>query len=244
MKLKNLVIILLSTTVYSFAHAQTQGNLVDDLITKYGGKWPKTISFTQKTVILTDTSKVHQTWYEAGSFPNLFRIDFDREKGNSVIFNGDKQYRFSDHKLTRTSINNNPLIYLVGGLYFDEADTVKQKLSKMGVNVNLEHKGTWKGRSVRIIGDNSGDTTKNQLWYDEEHLYLVRFIQNINSKIRMDFDFYGHKKINNIWHEMFIDFYQNGKLTQTEEYLDYKTNIKLNEAIFDPSLYGTIHWLQ
>lgn len=206
---------------------------------KYGGKWPKTISFTQDTYIYSDSNKTYQEWYEIGVFPDLFRIDFDIKKGNSVIFNGEKQYRFSNHQLTRTLTNNNPLIFLVGGMYFYSAKEVKDRLVAMGVNVNLERSGTWKGKKVRIVGEDNN----SQLWYDTDNLYLVKFVQKVNDKITMYFDFYGHQNINGNWHETHIDFYQNGKLTQEEIYRDFKTNIKVDEEVFNPDKFGKIHWI-
>lgn len=240
MKNRNLLIIICFTFCLLSEKSQAQNHLIDDLIKTYGGKWPKTISFTQNTYIYTDTSKVYQRWYEIGIFPDYFRIDFDKEKGNSVIFNGDKQFRFNNHQLTRTSTNNNPLIYLVGGMYFDSASDVKKNLTAMGVDVTRERKDTWKGKKVRIIGQ----ADQSQLWYDAEHLYLVRFKQKVNNQITMDFDFYGHQNINGNWHETRIDFYQNGKLTQEEIYSDYKTNIEVNPAVFDPNQFGKVHWLR
>lgn len=223
-------------------NAQKTSSLIDELVNKYCGKWPKSISFTQKTVLINDSTKIYQTWYEAGIFPDRFRIDFDRAAGSSAIFSGDKQYRFTNGKLTRTSPNNNFLIYLVGGMYFHPLDSVKKTISNIGIDINEENMTTWKGKKVRVLGAKEGDLTKNQIWYDEKDLYLVRFIHNLNPKVQMDYHFYGHIKIGNAWHEMLIDFYQNGKLTQTEEYQDYNTNVTLDPAIFDPAQYGKVYW--
>lgn len=219
--------------------AQTHLNKV---INRYGGNWPKAITFTQTTTMYSAKGETKQTWYEAGIFPKYFRIDFDREKGNTVIFNNDKEYYFKENKLTRTGKINNPLIYLLGGMYFDSIDTVKSKLSKSGIDISKESTNVWKGRPVLVIGAKEGDTISSQLWFDVKEMYLLRFIKN-DPKSKMDVRFAGQQKIGDTWHETIVDIYANGKLIQKEEYFDFKTKVKLNEAIFDPNQIGKIHWL-
>lgn len=233
---------LLALTLLATINVWAQTTIIEKVMKSYGQKWPRTISFTQNTTLYTPTGEVKQTWYEAGAFPEKFRIDFDREKGNTVIFTDNKEFYFKAHQLSRTGANNNPLIYLLGGMYFEKIDTVKSKLSKIGINTLIESDGTWKGRDILILGAAKGDTTKSQLWFDAKNLYLVRFI-NSNGNNQMDVHFSGQKKIGNVWHEMIVDIFQNGKLKQKEEYLDFKTNIKLDEAIFDPNQFGKVHWL-
>lgn len=216
--------------------------VIDQVLKTYGNKWPKTLSFTQTTTLFTANGEVKQTWFEAGSLPKYFRIDFNRDKGNSVIFNGNTSFRFKEHKLVQTGVNNNPLIYLLGGMYFEKIDTVNSKLTKLGVDIKTQEKGVWKGKSVQILGAKAGDTTKTQLWFDTKELYLVRFIQHTGKDL-MDIHFAGQKKIGSTWHEMIVDIYQNGKIIQKEEYADFKTNITLDERIFDPNQFGKIHWL-
>lgn len=233
---------LFTLMLLTITSVRAQTTIIEKVMKNYSQKWPKTISFTQNTTFYTPTGETKQTWYEAGAFPEKFRIDFDREKGNAVIFNDRKEFYFKEHQLSRTGANNNPLIYLLGGMYFEKIDTVKSKLSKLGINMIIESDSTWKGRNILILGATKGDTTKSQLWFDSKNLYLVRFINN-NGNSQMDVHFSGQKKIGSTWHEMIVDIFQNGKLKQKEEYFDFKTNIKLNEAIFDPHQFGKIHWL-
>ncbi|TKC07476.1 LolA family protein [Pedobacter frigoris] len=223
-------------------NTQAQTNILSKVIGRYGGKWPKTLSFTQTTTLFTPKGEVKQTWFEAGSLPNYFRIDFNREKGNTVIFDGDKEYYFKENKLTRTGKNNNPLIYLLGGMYFDSIDTVKNKLSKIGVDHTLESTNTWNGKNVLVVGTTKDDATKTQLWFDAKELYLVRFIQKEENST-LDVHFSGQQKLGNTWHETIVDVYKNNKMLQKEEYSEFKTNIKLDEAIFDPNQFGKVHWL-
>lgn len=231
--------LLLFTGFYCLA--QNQGSLINRVMERYGGKWPKTLTFTQKTTFYTQEGKHKQTWYEAGIFPDKFRIDLDVEKGSSLIFNGDKEYRFKDNKLVSTGPNNNPLIYLIAGMYFDTTDIVQKKLTAMGVNVNAEFTTQLNGRRIQVVGSHKDGTMENQIWYDSENLYIVRFIQwkGIN---KMDIHFSGQKKINGIWHETIVDIFRNNQISQKEEYRNLETNVSLDPDLFNPEKSGSPNW--
>lgn len=243
MTTKKIITSVFISLTHLTVNAQEVSQALNKVIETYGGKWPKTLSFTQTTTLFSPTGETKQTWYEAGSLPEKFRIDFNREKGNTVIFNNGKEYYFRENKLTRTGPIHNPLIYILGGMYFDSKDSVEQKLKNLGVDTKTESAGLWKGKNVLIVGALTGDTTKTQLWFDKKDLYLVRFLQN-EGKDKMDIHFSGQKKIGNTWHEMIVDVYQNGKMRQKEEYMDFRTNVKLDDGIFDPDKFGSIHWLK
>jgi outer membrane lipoprotein-sorting protein len=237
---KSTLLFLLALNLALTVHAQN--SVLNRTFIKYAGKWPKTISFTQETTFFRENGVVRQTWYEAGSFPDYFRIDFDRAKGDAVIFNGDEEFYFKVNVLTKKGKNNNPLIYLLGGMYFDSLDTAQAKLSKMGIGIDQQTTSIWKGRKAVVLGAKKGDTTSTQLWFDAKELYLVRYINNENAS-KLDVHFYGQQKIGSTWHESIVDIFRNGKLVQKEVYRDFKTNIKLDQAIFDPLKFGKVHWL-
>lgn len=234
---------MLLLLIVDSVNAQQKNEVLANVINKYSGKWPKTLSFSQTTTLYRPTGEEKQKWYEVASFPDKFRIDFNMSKGNSVIFNNNQEYYFRENKLSRSGVISNPLIYLLGGMYFDSLDTVKHKLTKLGINTNKQDIGIWKNKSVFILGALDGDTTKTQLWFDSEELYLIRFVNNTKQGV-MDVHFTNQQKIGNTWHEMAAYIFQNGKLVQKEEYADFKTNIKINQDIFDPNKYGQIHWLK
>lgn len=212
---------------------------------QYYLRFPKTISFTQQTEIYrADTVFRRQTWYEAGQFPNLFRIDFGHPReGNAVIFRGDSTYNFSKGKLMKPSISPNILIYLLGGMYFEPLEQVSQKLTKKGFDVSKGYSATWKGRAVDIVGVSTPDSTKSQLWFDAKEHYLVRMVEQRDIS-RLECQFEGHQKTDKVWHETFVKIYSNNKLVQTEAYSNFRTNVTLQPSFFDPNSYGTWHWLK
>lgn len=212
---------------------------------RYYQRYPKTISFIQQTELLrADTVYRRQTWYEAGLFPNLFRIDFGHPKdGNSVIFHGDSTYNFRNGKQLKPSINPNILIYLLGGMYFEPLQKVQEKLNKDGFDIGKSYLTNWEGKPVVVFGVSEADSTKSQLWFDARELFLVKLIQQReNSTLACHFQ--RHEKTGGVWHETFVKIFSNGKLVQTEAYGNFKTNVVLEPSFFDPNAYGKWHWFK
>jgi hypothetical protein len=212
---------------------------------QYYGKWPKTITFVQKTQMYrADTVFRTQTWYEAGIFPNLFRIDIgDPKDGNAVIYRGDSTYNFRKSQKLKPSVNPNILVYLLGGMFFENLDQVNQKLKSEGFDLTQTFKTKWNGRDVDVFGTSTSDTTKSQLWYDAKEHYLVRMIQ-ISPRNKLECHFSGHQKTGNVWHEGLVKIFVDDKLVQTEAYSDFKINVELNPDFFNPDKFGSWHWMK
>ncbi|WP_316771374.1 hypothetical protein [Pedobacter frigiditerrae] len=226
------------------AVAQTSSKL-KEIHQQFYGKWPKTITFVQKTSMLrADTVFRTQTWYEAGIFPNLFRIDLgDIKDGNAIIYRGDSTYNIRKFKKVQAVIDPNILVYLLGGMYFETLEQVNKKLTDQGFDLTKAHKSKWKGRAIDIIGTSVADTTVSQLWYDSKNHYLVRMIQQ-RPKSRLECQFENHQQIGKMWHEGNVKIYVQNKLVQTEKYSDFKINVELNPDFFNPDKFGSWHWMK
>jgi hypothetical protein len=225
------------------AVAQDADSKFKSIHQQYYGKWPKTITFVQKTVMYRfDTVFRTQTWYEAGIFPDLFRIDLgDPKDGNAIIYRGDSSYNFRKFKKLNPIVSPNILVYLLGGMFFQTTDQVNQKLKKDGFDLSKSYKTTWKGRETYVFGVDKADSTKSQLWYDVKNRYLVRMIEQ-KERSRMECHFENHQKIGNIWHEGEVKIFVNNKLVQTESYSDFRINVDLNPDFFNPDKFGSWHW--
>ncbi len=240
---RRLLATLFFTIIYLTVAAQTLHPKLEAIHKQLYGKYPKTISFIQKTEMYrADTVFRRQTWYEAGIFPSLFRIDFGEPKeGNSVIYRGDSTYNFRKSQKMKPNVSPNILVYLIGGMYFDKPDEVAQKLSKDGFDASKNYKTTWKGKPVEVFGVSAADSTKSQLWFDAKDHYMVRMIQQ-SEKSRLECHFENHQKTGNIWHESFVKIFSNNKLVQTEAYSNFKINVPLEADFFNPDKYGSWHW--
>jgi hypothetical protein len=241
---KQFYLVMLFSLVCYFSKAQVSIKTIEKIHKKYYNNWPKTISFSQKTTFYGPKGERNETWHECGIFPDFFRISLgDIDKGNAMIFNKDKEYIFREGKLTRTDKNSNFLIYLAGGMYFEPLDSVKKKLAGQGIDLNQGYEQVINGNKIVVIGTNVADSTKSQLWINTDKLHFVKFCHKDGDKL-LEVKYDGHKKFGNVWYESIVDIIVNGKLRQKEEYFDFKTNVKLNESLFDPNNFSTENWMK
>ncbi len=199
---------------------------------RYTGKWYHSLTFTQTTEMYrNDSLRSTQTWHEFIRFPDRFRMDFGAaDSGNAVIFRGDSAYRFRNGQLRSTAINNNEgLIFLLGGMFFYPLDQTSRIINdSLHFDLTQAREDNWQGHPVYVIGKEGA----NQLWIDKQNLYLVRMIKAEN---QMDARFEEWQPFGGGFCETKCQFYIKGKLVQTEIYTECKTDITLEDRIFDPS---------
>ena len=231
----NKLLVFITLFGCSNGFAQNKDELFQTVHQAFYGKWHQTITFDQETKFYrNDSLQSTQTWREAGKFPDLFRIQFGPAAlGNTVIFRGDSAYRFRQGKLLNAKIDPNFLIYLLGGIYYDQLAVAKARLTKAGFDVTQQDRATWKNKEIIVIGAKSGDTTSNQLWYDAKKRYLVRMIQT-NKGTKLDVQFEGHQLVGKVWNETVVKVFANHQLIQTEVYSNFKSNVPVSDAVFDP----------
>jgi len=207
-------------------------DIVKKMHDRYAGKWYHTLTFTQTTEMYrNDSLRGTQTWHEFIRFPDRFRMDFGAaDSGNAVIFRGDSAYRYRNGQLRSVTINNNEgLIFLLGGIYFYRLEQTCQILSdSLHFDLTRTREDNWKGHPVYVIGKEGA----NQLWIDQQNLCLVRMIKADN---QMDARFEDWQPFGGGYCETKCQFYIKGKLIQTEIYHECKTDITLEDRIFDPS---------
>ena len=221
----------------------TGRDVVKKMHNRYAGKWYHSFTFSQTTeVYRNDSLRRTQTWYEFIRFPERFRMDFGpADSGNAAIFRRDSCYRFRNGKLLSTTINNNEgLIFLLGGMFFYPLDKAEKIFDSLNYDLQKAHENVWKGRPVYVIGAGKDEDNVNQLWVDKEYLYPVRMIK-IDPQSRLEALFDDWKPMGGGWLETKCSFFVNGKLAQVETYHDYKTNVTLDDEIFDPANLARSH---
>lgn len=212
---------------------------------KYTGKWYTSFTFTQTTERYRNDSLINtQTWYEALHLPYYFRIDFgDIKDGNAVIYNRDSMYIFSKKNLEKKDLSNDDLTFLLGGMYFMPFDSVIAHFQTLHYDLNKFHEDTFMGNEVYVIGADKAGEKVNQIWIDKKRLILLRFIEFADGR-KSEGVFENHKKFGGGWSEQKCSFYFDDKLAQVEYYYDCKANLTLDDAIFDPAMFGKVHWYQ
>ena len=202
---------------------------------QYAGKWMHSFTFHQTTENYRNDSLVKtSTWYEAVNYPDNFRIDFGNlTDGNAVIFTRDSIYDFRKGQLVRTSVNDDDLTFLLGGMFFYPFDTVKAKLARFGYDPGKFYETSLEDKPVYVIGADDATEKTNQIWIDKEKLVMVKFIK-YNDGQKEEGIFGNHKHMGNSWPETSCSFYINGKLFQKETYYDCKADEITDLKIFDP----------
>jgi len=210
---------------------------------RYAGKWYKTFTFTQTTeVYRNDSLRRSDTWYEAASFPDKFRIDFGNiDSGNAVLFKGDSAYNFRRGTLRSARKDANDLTFLLGGMYFYPYDQVVTKIKELGYDLSKSHEDLWKGKAVYVIGASADGEKVNQLWIEKDRLIVVRFLKYENNR-KEEGILEDHIKAGGGWTETKASFYFDDKLAQKEFYHDFKANPSLDDRLFEPQDFGKWHW--
>ena len=230
--MKNITLLLLA--IFPIINNNNSEDVLAKMYKQYAGKWMKSFSFTQTTERYQNDSLVNtSTWYEHIVYPDKFRIDFgDTTSGNAAIITNDSVYSFRKGVLARTSVNDDDLTFMLGGMYFYPYDSVKAMLTHSGYDLHKFFETKFNGNDVYVIGANNADDKTKQLWIDKEKLVVVKFISYNNGE-KEEGIFSNHKQFGNSWSETACDFYVDGKLIQKEKYFDCKAGENINPKIFD-----------
>lgn len=242
------ILLLLLGMGVAAAYAQkieTAEQLVSAMNKKYAGKWYKTLVFAQKTTTFKpDGTTQNGIWYEALSMPGKLRIDFDPlEGGNGIIYANGVNNNFKDGKLTGSQPQNHALLVLGFDVYFQPVDVTLEQLKKMKIDLSVLREDKWQERDVYVVGARSGDLRSPQFWIDKKNLYFVRLIQPVgrDGASVQEIEFNKYQKVKGGgWIAPEVVFIVNGKRVFLEEYYGIRTNIKLDDNLFDPQKFMTV----
>ncbi|HSQ25089.1 MAG TPA: outer membrane lipoprotein-sorting protein [Pyrinomonadaceae bacterium] len=228
------------------AKITTTEDLVQALQKKYAKSWYKTATFVQKTTnIDKDGNQKVGIWYEAMSVPGSLRIDFTPVKeGNGILFTNGQIYSFKNGKVE----NNRPFVHPLMILGFDmyrlpQAD-VLEKLKGLKFDLSIFREDTWQGRPVYVVGAKAGDLHSPQFWIDQKNLYFVRLLRPAgrDGAQTQETQFNKYQKLGGGWMSPEVIFMVDGKTVTTEEYSEMKADTPLDNKLFDPQYFATVHW--
>jgi hypothetical protein len=248
MKKKIAILFLLLAASVVPAIAQKIGNaeqLISAMHKKYDGKWYKTLVFAQKTTTFKpDGTTQNGVWYEALSMSGKLRIDFDPlEGGNGAIYANGINNSFKDGKLAGSSPQNHALLVLGFDVYFQPVETTVEQPKKLKIDLSVLHEDKWQNRDVYVVGAKAGDLRSPQFWIDKKNLYFVRLIQPAgkDGASVQEIEFNKYEKVKGGgWIAPEVVFIVNGKRVFLEEYYGIRTNVSLDDALFDPQKFMTV----
>lgn len=210
---------------------------------RYVGKWYRTLTFVQKTTF--SNGKI-ETWYEALELPGKLRIDVaPLDSGKTLLFRNDSLYVFEQKTLRSSQPFVHPLLVLGFDVYQAPVSKTVAKLRGLNFDLSKLHRTSWQGRPTYVVGAEAGDTTSPQFWIDVERLYFVRSFEpskkdpSVINETRFD----KYIPLGGGWLEMEVLFLANGEQKIKEEYSEPRAEVKLDPALFDPSVWRAPKWI-
>jgi hypothetical protein len=225
------------------------GDVIEAMHARYAGKWYKTLTFRQKTSrLLPNGTWKTETWYEALKLPGRLRIDFDPvSAGNGVLYARDSQFVATNGKVIQSGPGINDLLLLGFDVYTSSATRTEALLRRQGIDLNRVHEDTFEGRPMVVVGALRGDLRRKQVWIDAERLYFSRLLEPTrtdSSKVQ-DIRFVNYERRGDAWVSPKVEIYNDGKLVFFEEYSDIRTDVALDESLFDPTPWkNPKHWVK
>jgi len=234
---KAFFILALAFSSSLFGQYQNGEELLKAMHNKYGGKYCQTVTFDQRTTRYDTSGMVTDTtyWYEWISYPDKFRIDFGKKfGGNCVIFKNDSAFNYRNHKLVKKYPDENDLLLLLGGMYHRPFDSVVARLERLGYDLDkVQLIQINKGWFWVLSSKESSPVDQQQVWVDKKDLKVAKIKTKLNETDQLEIKFDEFKKTCKGFTETKVSASKNGKLEQTEEYLNLKTSVAIPDSIFN-----------
>jgi hypothetical protein len=216
---------------------------------RYVGRWFHTLTFRQKTSrLLSNGNWDVQTWYEAIKLPGRLRIDFaPLSAGNGVLYVRDSQFVIQRGRVVSATPGINDLLLLGFDVYANLPARTIALLRRQGFDLSHVHTTFFEDRPVIVVGARDGDLRSKQFWVDADRLVFVRLLEPAprdSSKVQ-DIRFRNYQRHGDAWIAPRVELYTGSVLTFTEDYTDIRTDVPLDDELFEPGRWRTArHWVQ
>ena len=216
--------------------------------TMYRDTWYHTLTFVQKTTTFRAGARDSSTWYESLKAPDKLRIDQGLPTlGNGALYTADSEIVMHGGQPVRRIGIGNPFIPLIEGVYVQPLAETERQLAPYGFALDRMYQNTWEGRPAYVVGAlDSSDTTSPQFWVDAERMVLVRMLVRFggaNGPL-IDTHLAGYQQLAGpSWLATHNEFLLHDTVVQIEDYSDWRINVELPDALFDPAQWTTArHW--
>lgn len=223
-----------------------------DMRGAYDGRWYTSLTFVQKTTMFApDGKSTVTTWYESlrqmPGGPTQLRIDVgDLALGNGVLYTPDSMRVFRGGKQVVQRAGGNALLPLIEGVYVQPVERTVAELAETQIDITRATvSGMLDGRAVWIVGAASAsDTTSAQFWVDAENRMVLRILfAPARGAPLMDARLGDIRPAGKGLLAVRCTFSVQGKVVQTEDYLDWQADRALPASLFDPAQWSTTaHW--
>ena len=245
------LLLIASAAVQAQAAPKTGAEVLQRMHDAYAGKWYRTLTFVQKTTRYgKDGTPAVSTWFESlrqvRPGTTQLRIDVGNPSaGNGMLYTADSTWRLRAGQVASTAGSGNEFLPLIEGVYMQPVSNTIEQLRPTNVDMRRVTSGKWNDKAVWVVGTTSAaDTTSPQFWIDAERNVVVRMILAPASNTgTMDIRLGGYEPLGGGWLATKVDMLVGGSPVQTEEYSEWKANVDLSAAMFDPATWTTApHW--
>jgi hypothetical protein len=206
---------------------------------RYAGKWPRTITYLQRTEELGTPRP--QTWYTAMELPGKKRVDIaPMGVGRALITNGDSTYSYGRGRLSGVSHTPDPLLLLMHDLHTQKPELTLAALKLLSFDLSSSREDTFRGRPMLVVGAGKGDSVSNQFWLDKERLVVVRLLYN---RRRFEARMADFQKAGGGWVEGGVEIWNNGQLVRAELHEQVKVGMKHEAGLFETAPYKVPKWV-
>jgi outer membrane lipoprotein-sorting protein len=118
-------------------------------------------------------------------------------------------------------------------ILFGSREILQERLSKLGVDVNVTSLGRFQGKLAYVLGAQYPDETLPQVWLDKKTFLPLRWIITGNPTQNLEVLYLNWKKMNQTWYPMNIEFFSNGNLVREIHVQNIKKNPVFQADVFD-----------
>jgi hypothetical protein len=171
-------------------------------------------------------------------FPEAFRSDIVSESNQRVFVSNQRQTItvidgvISGHGESRFDLYKDLLLYR-------SREMLSERLSELGVDINVSSLGKFDGRLALVVGAEFPDLTVPQVWIDKETFQpLAMLVSGTKSAYGaqsgfLEIRYSNWQQIGKISYPMQIEFIQDGATVRVIEVDDYQLNPNFSKDVFD-----------
>ena len=196
----------------------------------------------RESVLPTEAVAVQETL--SYLFPVAFRSEFASAAGEHIqIFSNGRALTVVDRRIVSDS--ESELDHYKDIFLYNTRQLVKNRLSQLGVAVDISSVGRFQGRIAYVLGAQYPDETVPQLWLDKETFRPIRWLLkpapagNLGEAIEVRYD--DWRKVSSIWYPERIEFYQGDRLLRRMQVQRTRVNPKLSNRLFDVAYLKSIY---
>jgi hypothetical protein len=155
-------------------------------------------------------------------FPDDFRSEIKSETVHRIhVASGGETITIVDESFIDDNVS--PFDYYKDLMLFRTRKLLGQRLSQLGVNMEVSSVGRFQDHIAFIVGAHYPDETTSQVWIDRETFRPLRWL--IPADDFLEIRYHQWAKTGKIWYPMYIEFYEAGIL---------KREIRVDRLRLDP----------